>query len=169
MRNFSRAFILREGLDIESRKKRTLEIRDHILLIKQGGLEKETTADTKTRELYSFLMEFCNRTKAVDRLSERGSILRHEKRKLDTLRSKGMEPGIFASLLGNIVYCFLMGSIIDKPEKWLRNLVPHPICFQCDEEFETLHHLVMDCKKGVIYAMTSKSEIGSFSSTTGPL
>ena len=61
-----------------------------------------------------------------------------------------------------------MGSIIDKQEKWLRNLVPHPICFQCEEEFETFHHFVMDCKKRGVYAMTSKSEIGSFSSTTGP-
>ena len=40
-----------------------------------------------------------------------------------------------------------MGTIIDQQEKWLRNLVPHPICFQCDEEFATFHHLVMDCKK----------------------
>ena len=30
---------------------------------------KKTTADTKTREIYSFLMGFCNRTKAEDRLS----------------------------------------------------------------------------------------------------
>ena len=47
----------------------------------------------------------------------------------------------------NIIYYLLMGSIIDKPEKWLRNLVPHPICFQCDEKIETFHHLIMDCRK----------------------
>ena len=40
-----------------------------------------------------------------------------------------MEPGIFASFPKNITYRFLMESIIDKQEKWLRNLVPHPICF----------------------------------------
>ena len=39
-------------------------------MIKQGGLEQEITADTKTREIYSFLMEFCNRTKAIDRPTE---------------------------------------------------------------------------------------------------
>ena len=78
-----------------------------------------------------------------------------------------MEYGIFASLPKKHYFCFLMGSIIDKQEKWLRNLVPHPICFQCDEEFETFHHLVVDCRNRVVYAITSKSEIGSFSSTTG--
>ena len=30
--------------------------------------------------------------------------------------------------------------------KWLGNLVPCPVCFQCDEEFETFHHLVQDCE-----------------------
>ena len=53
-----------------------------------------------------------------------------------------------------------MGRIIDKQEKWLRNLVPHPICFEYDEEFETFHHLVMECKRN---AMTFKSEVGRFS------
>ena len=62
-----------------------------------------------------------------------------------------------------------MGSIIDKQEKRLRNLVPHPICSQCDEELEMIYHLVMECKKRGVYAMASKAEIGSFSSTTGPL
>ena len=67
---FNSSVFLHEKLEIECRRKRSLEIRDHKLLIKQGGLEKEITADTKTREIYSFLMEFCNRTKAIDRLSE---------------------------------------------------------------------------------------------------
>ena len=40
-----------------------------------------------------------------------------------------------------------MGSIQDKQEKWLKNLVPHPICFQCDEHFETFEHLVLECRK----------------------
>ena len=77
-----------------------------------------------------------------------------------------MELEIFASFPKKIIfivfYVFFMGSIIDKQEKWLRNLVPHPICFQCDEEFVKFHHLVMDCKERGVYAMTSKSEIGSF-------
>ena len=71
-----------------------------------------------------------------------------------------MEPRIFASFpkKHHDYLLFLDGSIRDKQEKWLRNLVPRPHCFQCDEEFETFHHLVMDCKKRGVYAMTSKSE-----------
>ena len=95
-------------------------------------------------------------------LSEGAQKLDIKRRKLYTLRSKVMKPGTFASFPKNVIYCFLMGSIIDKLEKWLRNLVPRPIRFQCDEEVETFHHLVMDCKK-------TRSEFGSFSSTTGPL
>ena len=55
---------------MNAEKKRTLEIRDNELLIKQGGLEKEITADTKTRGTYSVSKEFCNRTKAIDGHSE---------------------------------------------------------------------------------------------------
>ena len=141
------SFFLRERFEIECRKKRTLEIRDHKLLIKQGGLEKEIMADTKTREIYSFLMEFCNRTKAIDRLSEGAQKLGMRKENLILFVQKLWNLESLLAFQKNIIYCFLMGSIIDKQEKWLRNLVPRPICFQCDEEFETFHHLVMDCKK----------------------
>ena len=65
-------------------KERTLEIRDHKLMIKQGGLKQEITADTKTRQIYSFLMEFCNRTKAIDRLSEGAQKLGMRKENLIT-------------------------------------------------------------------------------------
>ena len=114
-------------------------------------------------------MEFCNRTKAIDRLSEGAHKLGMRKDNLILFVQMLWNMKSLLAFQKNIIYCFLMGSIIDKEEKWLRNLVPHPICFQCDEEFEMFHHLVMDCKKRGVHVMTSKSEIGSFSSTTGPL
>ena len=48
------SLFLRERLKIECKKKRTLKIRDHNLLIKQGRLEKEITAETKTRDFLAF-------------------------------------------------------------------------------------------------------------------
>ena len=40
-----------------------------------------------------------------------------------------------------------MHSYLDKEEKWLKNLVPHPLCFYCETEFETWNHLIFDCEK----------------------
>ena len=91
-------------------------------------------------------MKFCNRTKAIDILSDEAQKLGMRKENLT----------LFVQTLWNLesllafqkdINCFLMGSIIDKHGKRLKNLVPHPICFRCDEEFETFHHMVMDCKK----------------------
>ena len=46
----------------------------------------------------------------------------------------------------NIIYCFLMNSYLDKQDKWLKNLVLHPLCFQCTNEFESFDHLLLHCK-----------------------
>ena len=47
----------------------------------------------------------------------------------------------------NHLYLFLMNSYLNKQEKWLKNLVPHPICFGCEAEFETWNHLLFECKR----------------------
>ena len=47
----------------------------------------------------------------------------------------------------NILYNFLMNAYLDKQEKWLKNLVPHPLCFACEEKFETWNHLMFECSQ----------------------
>ena len=47
----------------------------------------------------------------------------------------------------NILYNFLMHAYLDKQDKWLKNLVLHPLCFACETFFETWHHLVFGCPK----------------------
>ena len=39
-----------------------------------------------------------------------------------------------------------MNSYLDKQEKWLKDLVPHPLCFECGESFETFNHLMLECR-----------------------
>ena len=37
----------------------------------------------------------------------------------------------------NILYNFLMNAYLDKQDKWLKNLMPHPLCFACETSFES--------------------------------
>jgi len=45
----------------------------------------------------------------------------------------------------NYLYCFIMNSYLEKQEKWLKNLSPHPLCFGCETKFETWDHLMFEC------------------------
>ena len=67
----------------------------------------------------------------------------------------------------NIVYNFLMGCYLDKEQKWLKDLVPHPLCFQCGDasETETFNHLIFECPVNKTYELCYKYVIGNFSST----
>ena len=40
-----------------------------------------------------------------------------------------------------------MNAYPDKQEKWLQNPVPHPLCFACENEFESWQHLFFSCEK----------------------
>ena len=82
-------------------------------------------------------MGFCNRTKAEDRLPGGTQYLGMKKKSwYSSFKSYGAWN--LNWLPKKQYYCFLMGSIIEIQEKWLRNLAPHLICFQCDEEFQSL-------------------------------
>ena len=39
------------------------------------------------------------------------------------------------------LFLFNMNCYMDKQEKWLKQLTPHPLCFLCDSEFETWNDL----------------------------
>ncbi len=40
-----------------------------------------------------------------------------------------------------------MNAYLDREQKWLKNLVPHPLCFECCEHFESFKHLMLECKE----------------------
>ena len=40
-----------------------------------------------------------------------------------------------------------MDAYLTKQDKWLKNLVPHPLCFGCATEFETWDHLMFQCNR----------------------
>ena len=52
----------------------------------------------------------------------------------------------FTPLDKNILYLFFLNSYLDKPRKWIKNLVDHPLCYSCEREFETMQHLFFACE-----------------------
>ena len=40
-----------------------------------------------------------------------------------------------------------MDAYLTKQDKWLKNLVPHTLCFGCGTEFETWDHLMFQCNR----------------------
>ena len=49
-----------------------------------------------------------------------------------------------------------MNAYLEKQEKWLKNLVPHPLCFACEETFETWNHLMFECPQLALIRSTLK-------------
>ena len=69
-------------------------------------------------------MEFYNRTKAIDRLSDGIQKLGKRKENLILCVQKLWNLESLLAFQKALIIVFLMGSIIDEPEKWFRNLVP---------------------------------------------
>lgn len=46
----------------------------------------------------------------------------------------------------NVLFLFFLNSYLDKPTKWIKNFVEHPMCYLCQTEFETMQHLFFDCE-----------------------
>ena len=114
-------------------------------MIEQGGQFLELTKDTKTKDVYDFLRYSSNQMKAIERLQERSEKLQINTDNLIKFVKCIWKLDNLLAFQKNIVYNFLMGCYLDKEQKWLKDLVPHPLCFQCGDAFETFNHLIFEC------------------------
>ena len=142
---FKSRFYELEKKDIESRGTRLLNLNEQNLSINQGGKCLELTKETKTREIYDFLQNSVNQIKAIERLQERSKNLQINSDNLLTFVKGIWSLNNIHASQKNIIYNFLMGSYLDKEQKWLKDLVPHPLCFQCCDAFESFNHLMFEC------------------------
>ena len=107
----------------------------------------EVTEKTTFTEIYKFLIEsiiaipcFKNINMSAMKLNISPNIIMDFIKKLwKNRRLKSFDK--------NILYNFLMNSYLEKQEKWLKQLVPHPLCFSCGEKFETWDHLMFECRE----------------------
>ena len=44
-----------------------------------------------------------------------------------------------------VLYLLFLNSYLEKPKKCLKNITTHPLCYSCEEEFETFKHLFCEC------------------------
>ena len=107
----------------------------------------EVTEKTTFKEIYKFLIEsiiaipcFKNINMSAMKLNISPNIIMDFIKKL----WKNRRLKLFDE---NILYNFLMNSYLEKQEKWLKQLVPHPLCFSCGEKFETWDHLMFECRE----------------------
>ena len=142
---FNSRFFQMEKKDIESGKKRRLIKSERNLSIEEGGQFLELTKDTKTKDVYDFLRYSSNQMKAIERLQERSEKLQINTDNLIKFVKCIWKLDNLLAFQKNIVYNFLMGCYLDKEQKWLKDLVPHPLCFQCGDAFETFDHLIFEC------------------------
>ena len=107
----------------------------------------EVTEKTTFKEIYKFLIEsviaipcFRNINMSAMKLKISPNIIMDFIKKLwKNRRLKSFDK--------NILYNFLMNSYLEKQEKWLKQLVTHPLCFACGEKFETWDHLLFECRE----------------------
>ena len=106
----------------------------------------EVTEKATFKEIYKFLIESiiaipCSRNNNMSamKLNISPSIIMDFIKKLWKNRRLN-------SFDKNILYNFLMNSYLEKQEKWLKQVVPHPLCFSCGKKFETWDHLMFECR-----------------------
>ena len=107
----------------------------------------EVTEKTTFKEIYKFLIEsviaipcFRNINMSAMKLNISPNII------LDFIK-KLWKNRRLKSFDKNILYNFLMNAYLEKQEKWLKQLVPHPLCFSCGEKIETWDHLMFECRE----------------------
>ena len=103
--------------------------------------------DTKSKEVYDFLNSSLINISCLPRIAKTAFSQNIDTNILDLFVKKLWNNTQLQSFDKNYIYLFIMNAYPDKQEKWLQNLVPHPLCFACETEFESWQHLFFDCEK----------------------
>ena len=103
--------------------------------------------DTKSKEVYDFLNSSLINISCLPRIAKTAFLQNIDTNILDLFVKKLWNNTQLQSFDKNYIYLFIMNAYPDKQEKWLQNLVPHPLCFACETEFESWQHLFFDCEK----------------------
>jgi hypothetical protein len=103
------------------------------------------TENTKTKEVYEYLNSSLINVSCFPRITKTAFWQKLDPKILDLYLKNLWNNKALQSFDKNYIYFFIMNAYPDKQEKWLQNLVPHPLCFACETEFESWQHLFFEC------------------------
>ena len=103
--------------------------------------------DTKSKEVYDFLNSSLINLSCIPRIAKTVYWQNIDTNIPDLYVRKLWNNRQLQSFDKNYIYLFIMKAYPDKQEKWLQNMVPHPLCFACENEFESWQHLFFGCEK----------------------
>ena len=124
-----------------------LELSQQKLTIQYFFQNIEITSSTTSKELYEFLVKSIITIPCFKHINMSAMKMQISPNIIFDFITRIWKNRRLKSFDKNILYNFLMNAYLDKQEKWLKNLVPHPLCFACEEYFETWHHLMFECPK----------------------
>ena len=135
---------------IKAWKKESIEllcISANALIIKNNDKTLSIGPLTTSKMIYEFLLEAKSTNAPYEKMSKMALKLNVDVHQIALVckniwRNQSLKP-----FDKNIIYCFLMNAYLDREQKWLKNLVPHPLCFECCEHFESFKHLMLECKE----------------------
>ena len=130
----------RNGIEI-------LEIRENKLCLQYYFQSFELTKESTSKELYKFLVKSIITIPCFRNINMSAMKLNISPNIVSDFLAKLWKNQRLRSFDKNILYNFLMNSYLDKQDKWLKDLVPHPLCFSCGVEFETFEHLMFKCQE----------------------
>ena len=147
LENLKRSKFFRQNFtrDIVQKPIKEIIINKNQLEIKCENSKLTIEKDTTSKKVYEFLSKESNKNIALQRINQTASKFKINPNNLSNLISKLWKNKQLRSFDKNIIYCFFMNAYFDKKKKWTKNLIPHPICFQCEGSFETFEHLMLEC------------------------
>ena len=96
--------------------------------------------DTSFKTIYELLSKSQASNLSLQRINSTSTKYNINPNKISDLCKKLWNNAAFRPFEKNVLYCFIMGSYLDKQDKWLRNLVPHPMCFACENSWHGKTH-----------------------------
>ena len=142
----SKAFSLLEK-DLNDSGIEILKLSQQKLNIQYFFQNIEITSSTTSKELYEFLVISIITIPCFKHINMSAMRLQMSPNIIFDFITRIWKNRRLKSFDKNILYNFLMNAYLDKQEKWLKNLVPHPLCFACEGYFENSHHLMFECPK----------------------
>ena len=155
-------FLRKYDISIEAIFDRTFTLRH-----KNRSLLFDKTVSFKM--LYRFLIEeYSSYSKSLISLNKTSFKLGFSPNILQTFFKNFWSDSRFSSFDKNILFSYFHNAYLDKQKKWEVKLVQHPLCFACEEEFETYEHLFLNCQKfsKVRLQLSVTSWKNSFADTT---
>ncbi len=103
---------------------------------------------TPYREIYSYLLKSKYSTDGVlSRLTKPATALNCPVSSIQTFLRSLWSNHHLKPFERNLLYRLSFHTLQDKQTRWLRNLVDHPLCEFCMNEFETSNHIIFECPK----------------------